>query len=306
MARIVIFGAGWLGGALERTFLADGNQVMLSRSDIADISKVQSDVQIFNPDVLVNAAGKTGRPNIDWCEASEENRRLTERSNVFGPMVLRLVCEQRGLYLVHLSSGCIFNGGSSSERKRPFCEVDTPCPNSYYGQTKVEAERVIADYPNLLNLRLRMPFWGQIEYDGKLNSRDLLGKLLGYKEVLAYESNSITYVPDLLETARVFVKKHMTGFFHVTNPGPVTHGEILDLYKEIVDPKHEYAKLTLDEFVAKGKTVTRRSNCVLDTNKLAAVGVHLPDTMQRLREAFAMFKNRNSCFDDCTLGKATV
>jgi dTDP-4-dehydrorhamnose reductase len=36
------------------------------------------------PDVVINAAGKTGKPNVDWCEDHKEE---TLRSNDTGPLV---------------------------------------------------------------------------------------------------------------------------------------------------------------------------------------------------------------------------
>jgi dTDP-4-dehydrorhamnose reductase len=27
----------------------------------------------YQPDVVINCAGKTGRPNIDWCESNKED-----------------------------------------------------------------------------------------------------------------------------------------------------------------------------------------------------------------------------------------
>src|SRR5260221_525042 len=63
------------------------------------------------PRAVVNAAGKTGRPNVDWCEGHKAE---TQRVNVGGALLVAEVCGAAGVHLVHLGSGCIFNGPSPS------------------------------------------------------------------------------------------------------------------------------------------------------------------------------------------------
>ena len=41
------------------------------------------------PDIVINCAGKTGHPNVDWCE---DHKMETLRSNVTGPLVLLEEC----------------------------------------------------------------------------------------------------------------------------------------------------------------------------------------------------------------------
>ena len=52
------------------------------------------DLEDFKPTHVLNCAGVTGRPNVDWCE---DNKEATIRSNVIG--TLNLVC---GLFLSRL------------------------------------------------------------------------------------------------------------------------------------------------------------------------------------------------------------
>src|SRR3989344_4964506 len=100
--KILIFGGrGWIAGKYGEFFKG----AVLSSVDIANPFYVSASLDRVQPDVVINAAGKTGRPNIDWCE---HHREETFRSNVTGPMVLAGLCARRDIYLVHLSSGCVF------------------------------------------------------------------------------------------------------------------------------------------------------------------------------------------------------
>src|SRR5580658_5212800 len=101
----LIFGAGFLG-----TRLAAGIPgAILSRVDITDREAVKSELLASSARAVVNCAGKTGTPNVDWCESHPLE---TQRSNVVGPLLLAEACADAGVYLLHLGSGCIFYGDS--------------------------------------------------------------------------------------------------------------------------------------------------------------------------------------------------
>ena len=183
--KVLIFGArGWLA----KRFAGVLPGATLTAVNIADPSQVDSILGSVRPDVIINAAGKTGRPNIDWCET---NRARTFLSNVTGPLVLAEACARRRIHMVPLSSGCIFDGESPSPGG--WTETDVPNPVSYYSETKVQAEFRLLDRPgNILIVRLRMPI------DGQPGQRNLITKLAGYPKVIDV-ANSVTVVDDRLK-----------------------------------------------------------------------------------------------------------
>jgi dTDP-4-dehydrorhamnose reductase len=274
--KAVIFGPGWLGNKIQVYLEHNGYTAEMPdrlSGDIADPAKVRKVLELCKPDVVINAAGKTGRPNIDWCEASPENKRATILSNVTGPLVLADQCVQRGIPMVHLSSGCIFNGASPKERG--FTEEDTPNPNSFYAQKKADADNLLKDYPVLI-LRIRMPVSGDV------NPRNLIYKLSHYPRVIDVY-NSVTVIDDLLLMIRMLVEKGKTGIYNAVNPTPVRHRDILAGYKATVDPNHTY-ELVPSEEIAKLAT-TGRSNCILNTDKLLADVPNVPDAPMAIQWA---------------------
>jgi len=220
MNRILIFGPGWLGKKFQATL-----DTALSQADITDLGAVEAALEEVKPEVVINTAGKTGHPNIDWCE---DNKRATIHSNITGPLVLNNACQKRGIRFVHLSSGCIFTG--DSPQPGGFQEGDEPIPVSFYAWTKAEVEKILQPFPVLI-LRLRMPV------DNAPSPRNLITKLSRYPKVIDV-INSITMVPDLIKAADQLIQKGRTGIYNVVNPDPVRHSQILALYKEIVDPSH--------------------------------------------------------------------
>ena len=90
--KILIFGArGWIANRFAG-FLPG---TTLTAVNIADPSQVDAILGMVRPDIVINAAGKTGRPNIDWCE---DHRKETYYSNVTGPVVLAEACSKRKIY----------------------------------------------------------------------------------------------------------------------------------------------------------------------------------------------------------------
>ena len=272
--KILIFGArGWLANK----FAASLPGATLTAVNIADPSQVDSILGNVRPDVVINAAGKTGNPNIDSCET---DRARTFLSNVTGPLVLAEACAKRRIHMVHLSSGCIFDGESPSPGG--WTETDVPNPVSYYGETKVQAEFRLLDRPgDTLIIRLRMPV------DGQPGPRNLITKLAKYPQVIDVV-NSVTVVDDFLAATIQLMEQRQTGIFNVTNPVPVRHREILEWYRELVDSAHSYEMITVEQMYEQGLVKAGRSNCVLNTDKLARAGIFptdAPDAIRnRLRE----------------------
>ena len=158
MTKIIIFGGnGYLGGKLKEMYPGAFMPII----DIADPLTVRAVLDEVQPDVVINAAGKTGKPNVDWCEDHKEE---TLRGNVTGPLVLLEECMKRGHYLVHIGSGCIYTGPKAGG----YTEEDEPnFTGSFYSLTKAMSDRLLRPFP-VLQLRIRMPF------DGTKSKRNLM------------------------------------------------------------------------------------------------------------------------------------
>ena len=244
------------------------------RVDITDATAVASALDTHQPDIVINAAGKTGRPNVDWCE---DNKEETFASNVAGPLIILDACKERSIYWVHLGAGCIYAGDNGGEG---FTEEDEPnFTGSYYAKTKAEIDQKLLHEP-VLNLRIRMPF------DDSDNPRNLINKIAKYDRVLDVQ-NSITYIPDFLEAAMKLIESRTVGTFNIVNPGTTSPYDIMVKYKEVVDPTKEFERLVLEDLSEVAKAP--RSNCVLSTKKLEEEGITLPPIDQRIEEVMQGF-----------------
>lgn len=269
----LIFGGGFLGERLARE-LPDA---ILSRVDITDRDAVDGAIFEARATAVVNCAGKTGRPNVDWCET---HREATWRSNVLGPLVLAEACEAAGAYLLHVGSGCVFYGPSPSPGG--WREDDPANPISYYSRSKYAADLLLAPRPDVAVVRIRMPV------DAAPHPRNLITKLAGYSQVIDVE-NSVTVIDDLVATMRSLVAKRATGVFHVTNPGTMRHRDLLARYRELVDPSHRCELIEEGELVARGLALAPRSNCILASSRLEALGIHLRPIDVALADVMARY-----------------
>src|SRR3954468_14776067 len=91
--RVLLFGGR---GLMGRYFLSAYPDATAADADVADRSAVAAALEAARPDVVINCAGKTGRPNVDWCE---EHKAETLRANVTGALVVLEECLARGIYL---------------------------------------------------------------------------------------------------------------------------------------------------------------------------------------------------------------
>ncbi|HLD63271.1 MAG TPA: dTDP-glucose 4,6-dehydratase [Candidatus Peribacteraceae bacterium] len=269
---VVIFGGdGYLGEYLRAIY----PEAQCPKVDIGDRAAVVRVLDEYRPAVIINAAGKTGRPNVDWCEDHKEE---TLHSNVLGPLILWEECDKRGIYMAHLGSGCIYEGDNLGHG---FGESDAPNFNgSFYSRTKRWSDEMLQEFPVLI-ARLRMPF------DGSQHERNLLSKLLRYKKITTAH-NSLSFLPDFFYALQVLIAQRATGAYNIVNPGAISPYEIMLMYREIVDPAHTFEPLDVKDILTQVKV--ERSNCVLSTAKIESAGIFLPTAEARIRQILEEWK----------------
>ena len=269
--KYLIFGRGMIGTRLFE-FLEDA---YLSSVDIGNQEEVRNEILDKNPEVIINCAGKTGKPNVDWCE---DHKVETLYSNVIGPLILVKVCQELKKYFVHVGTGCVYEGDNNG---RGFSEEDKPnFFGSFYSKSKIWSQEALSEFENVLILRLRMPILSEV------SDRSYIRKIVKYPKIIS-EKNSMTIVDDLLEVTKYLIENKRTGTYNVTNPGSISPKEILDMYKEIVDSTHTYEDISLDELHS--FTKAKRSNCVLNTDKLEKE-FKLKTIRERVREILEKYK----------------
>lgn len=239
--------------------LSEGLEVIIAESRMQDREAVAKELDEIKPTHVLNAAGITGRPNIDWCE---DHKPETMRTNVIGTLNLADLCYMRDIHCTVYATGCIFVYDEAHPEGSGigFTEEDTPnFAGSFYSQTKSYMEPMLKEYPNVLILRVRMPV------SDDLFHRNFVTKIVKYDKVVNIP-NSMTILSEMLPLSLAMAKKGLKGVYNFTNPGVISHNEVLDLYTKYIDPTYTYKNFTIEE---QAKVIKApRSNNELDTTKL--------------------------------------
>ncbi|KAG2268090.1 hypothetical protein Bca52824_062645 [Brassica carinata] len=91
--NFLIYGrTGWIGGILGKLCEAQGIPYTYGSGRLEDRRSLVADLDSVKPSHVFNAAGVTGRPNVDWCESHKVE---TVRTNVVGTLTLADVCRER-------------------------------------------------------------------------------------------------------------------------------------------------------------------------------------------------------------------
>ena len=312
---ILLLGAtGYIGEAFAselRRRGADFLPLSRARVDYTRFEVLLEQLRLRKPSFVINAAGYTGKPNVDACEAHKAD---TLQGNALFPQTVAQACAAAGIPWGHVSSGCIYSGAKvivngqarvekdfttpalrvlvekSPESVRGFTETDVPnfsfrdLPCSFYSGTKALGEEAIAGVGQSYIWRLRIPF---DECDG---ARNYLSKVQRYSKV--YDNvNSISHRADFVKACLdLWELRAPYGTYNVTNPGFVTTRHVVELILQLLKPSRKFEFWASDEEFYRVAAQTPRSNCVMDTTKLLAAGVKIRPVEEALEASLKQWK----------------
>jgi 3,5-epimerase/4-reductase len=282
--KILVFGGktGWIGKMFVKYLEEHNTLVFSAESRMENRSDVEQEIQKIAPDFIINCAGVTGRPNVDWCE---DHKQETIRTNIIGTLNLIDLAALHQIHLTNISTGCIYEYDADHPMGSGigFTEEDKPnFDGSFYSKTKGMLEQLLVNYPNLLNLRVRMPI------SDDLGPRNFITKISKYQKVVNVP-NSMSILDDLIPIAVDMTLKKVTGVYNFVNPGTLSHNEVLDLYKVYIDPSFTYQNFTLEEQAKILKA--KRSNNELSVEKLLRLYPDLPSAKQSIHKVFERMRD---------------
>ena len=277
---LILGGSGYIGQAYQKFFNDNRIQYLsLKRTDVdyTNPAILTEALRATKTEFLINAAGYTGKPNVDACEI---NKSECLNGNASLPGQIAQACAAAGVPWGHVSSGCIYTG--SRPDGSGFTENDPPnftfrqnnC--SFYSGTKALGEEVLLGAHNVYIWRLRIPF------DYRDNSRNYLTKLMRYQRLLD-ATNSISQLQEFVAASWACWEKHVPfGIYNITNPGQITTREVVGhIIKSGLLLKNYQFFDNESEFMNTAAK-TPRSNCVLDSSKLSTVGIKMTEVNEAI------------------------
>lgn len=224
--KVLITGSnGLLGQHLIPLFVADeryeviaagrgGNRLPSQQGytyesvNLRNTVSVQQLLEKHHPDIIIHAAAMT---QVDECE---RNKDACWDTNVAATRYLIQAAEKYNAFFLFLSTDFIFDG-----LEGPYREDDAPNPLSYYGASKVAAERMIKNskLPWAI-VRTVLVYGTAIDMQRSNIITWVKGNLQQGKKIKVVDDQwrTPTLVQDLAEGCKLVADKKATGVFHIS------------------------------------------------------------------------------------------
>ncbi|MBR9860596.1 SDR family oxidoreductase [bacterium] len=252
MKKVLITGSnGLLGQKLIDLYLEQDNVELVATSrganrypgtgnytyrslDITNKEEVNEVLSSEMPDCIINTAAMT---NVDACENDKEGCKAL---NIEAVRYLVDAANSCLAHFIHLSTDFIFNGESG-----PYSETDEPDPLSYYGWSKLEAERIIEEECNDWSIARTILVYGIVADMSRSNivlwAKGALEKGEPIK-VVNDQYRMPTLAEDLAKGCQIIETKHANGIFHISGKDfmPITElvrrvSKFYDLDDDIIE-----------------------------------------------------------------------
>ncbi len=249
-------------------------------TDILRRDAIDSVLETVQPDWLINCAAMA---NLEECEENPEHARVI---NVDVPAQMAIVCAERGIRFVHISTDAVFDG----EKTEPYFEDDLPNPQGVYSQTKLDGENAtFSANPNAIVARVNFFGWS-------LTNRRSLGEffvnnLSDGKNVNGF--TDVIFCPMLVNhTVRLLLAMlthDLSGLYHVVGAQAMSKYQFgveiarrFGLRENLIVPK---------SVEGSGLTAKRSHNLWLSTHKLSTdLGHEIPSFSTGLDEFYTQFQ----------------
>lgn len=270
--HVLVYGhKGWIGQQVCQQLVSKGHTWVGGTCRVDDVDSVRDELclavdKVTHVFCVIGRTHGLGHNTIDYLEGAGK---LVEniRDNLFAPVMLAMLCREKGLHMTYIGTGCIFNSIDNmgelvvgGRYGHGYTENDLPdFFGSSYSIVKGFTDRIMSGMNDCLNLRIRMPITGDV------NGRNFITKIAGYTQICSID-NSMTVLDDLLPIVVDMMDDFETGTYNLVNPGVINHNKILEMYRDIVDAGFSWQNMNLAE--QDGILACKRSNNKLDTTKL--------------------------------------
>ena len=293
--KILLYGSnGWIG-SLYLQYMNTNHpniEIIIGNSRIDNDKELEKEIINNFPTHIISFTGRThgvyDGVKINTIDYLEKPGKLVEniRDNLYGPINLATICDKYNIHFTYIGTGCIFNFDDDHPYEQEingFTENDLP---NYFGSSysivKGFSDRIMKKYKNVLNLRIRMPITSDI------NNRNFIYKIVNYQKICSIK-NSMTVLPEFFPIIYKMMNNKLSTTVNLVNPGLISHNEILEMYKEIVDPDFTWNNFSIEEQAK--ILLSARSNNYLDTTFLENNYPEILNIKDSVRNILIQYKN---------------
>lgn len=291
---VLIYGSnGWIGNQFVEIFKKNNINYECSKVRCDNEKLLREEINCIKPTHLISFIGRThgciNNKTYTTIDYLEQKGKLYDniRDNLYSPWLISEISRELNIHYTYLGTGCIFKYDEDHEYEKELngfkeCD-DANFFDSSYSIVKGFTDKIMRTYKNnTLNLRIRMPIT-----DIK-NDRNFITKIVKYDKICSIK-NSMTVLPELLPLVLDMMKNKTVGTINLTNPGLISHNEILEMYKELVDNTFEWKNFTIDE--QNEILDAGRSNNYLDTTKLEELYPNVMNIKDSVRLCLTNYKS---------------
>ena len=233
---LVLGASGFLGKHCVEILRKAGKTVFASSARLNHHDEIRRQISKSRAKYVICAAGISGRPTIDWCDAHEQE---TFETNYLDVLNLMRIAEEHRAHLTIFGSGAVYTGAKARYTETDPVDLDT----KVYCKYRCWLERHVND--QVLYLRIMYP----CTFDG--DPKCFRTKMQKRRETVHDGAVSITPVPDLFPLLPDLIERNVTGIFNFVSDGTVP-------------------LKTLAGVPASGPAAPSRGNYELVSNKLSA------------------------------------
>ncbi len=205
--------------------MAEREKYRFTLMDVTDLENVIDIIGDYQPDTVINTAAMT---NVDECE---QNHEACTNANVKAVANLIEACETFQVHLIHISTDFIFNGENG-----PLDEEAEPDPVNFYGQTKLQSERLLENSKCDYSILRTVLVYGVSHDPAKSNIVLWIRRSLAdNKEINVVDDQyrTPTLAEDLAEGCYLAAKKRALGVFNISGKDMLTpYAMALDVAEE--------------------------------------------------------------------------
>ena len=291
--KLLVYGAnGWIGEQFIEILQKQNIDFVKGEVRVDNIQQLRLELEETQPTHVISLIGRThgkiGDQEYSTIDYLEQKGKLVEniRDNLYSPLLLAMLCTHLKINFTYLGTGCIFKFDENHpfEQEQNGFQEDS-LPNffgSSYSIVKGFTDQLFHMFNNsVLNLRIRMPI------TGVKHNRNFITKIVNYEKICSIK-NSMTVLPELLPIVVDMMKNQVTGTINLTNPGLISHNEILQMCKEIVDPVFTWKNFSAEE--QRSVLAADRSNNFLDTTRLENLYPHIRPIKESVRNYLSQYK----------------
>lgn len=293
--NILLFGnKGWIGSKVYKLLIDKNIKVNIAESRADDYHSIDSEIKKLNNIThIMSFVGRThgvyNNEKITTIDYLEKPEKLKEniQDNMYGPLCLALLSQKYDIHFTYLGTGCIFNHNTETDNIKGYNENSLPdFFGSSYSIVKGYTDKLMQLFTNnTLNVRIRMPITDEV------NERNFITKITNYKKICSIP-NSMTVLNDLLPVMIDMSLTYKKGTINLTNPGLISHNEILEMYRDIIDSSFKWDNFSIEE--QNQILLSKRSNNYLDTTKLEKLYPNVLNIKDSVRNMLISMKDKMS------------